>query len=76
MLTASATVDGKDVNMQAVEGSANALASLKVVNTRGYTPPMTGDNGNWMYGVIAALLLAVAASTLYLAFRKRKSEDK
>ena len=73
MLTASATVDGKDVNMQAVEGSANALASLKVVNTRGYTPPMTGDNGNWMYGVIAALLLAVAASTLYLAFRKRKT---
>ncbi|MBQ3702523.1 MAG: isopeptide-forming domain-containing fimbrial protein [Oscillospiraceae bacterium] len=75
MLTASATVDGKDVNMQAVEGSANALVPLKVINTRGYTPPKTGDNGNWMYGVIAAMLAAAAISALFLAFRKRKATD-
>ncbi len=45
LLTASATVDGNAVTMLTDNGSANAEAPLRVVNTRGFDLPRTGDNG-------------------------------
>ncbi len=75
LLTASATVDGKAVNMKADNGSVNAIVPLTVINTRGPDLPSTGDRGNWMYGVIGAAFLAAAFSLVFLAFRKRKPED-
>ncbi|MBR5021392.1 MAG: isopeptide-forming domain-containing fimbrial protein, partial [Oscillospiraceae bacterium] len=52
LLTASATVDGNKVNMLEDDGSINASVPLKVVNTRGFDLPQTGDHGTWMFSVI------------------------
>lgn len=76
MLTASATVDGKAVTMQAVNNSVNALVPLTIINTRGPEIPRTGDNGVWMYGVIGAAFILASAAVFYLALKKRKVEDK
>lgn len=48
--SASATVDGNQVNMLTDNGSANALTPLSVVNTSGFDLPATGDRGVWIYG--------------------------
>lgn len=71
LLTASATVDGNAVNMLEDNGSANAEAPLKVVNTRGFDLPATGDHGVWMYGVIGILLMAGSAACIVLSCRKK-----
>lgn len=73
LLTASATVDGKKVNMVEDNGSVNAEAPLTVVNTRGFDLPKTGDNGTMMFTVAGILLMAGAAAVLILANRKKKS---
>lgn len=73
LLTASATVDGKKVNMAEDNGSKNAEAPLTVVNTRGFDLPKTGDNGTVMFAVAGILLMAGAAAVLVLANRKKKS---
>jgi fimbrial isopeptide formation D2 family protein/LPXTG-motif cell wall-anchored protein len=75
LLTASATVDGKDVTMSALDGSVNAMVPLTIINTRGPELPRTGDNGVWMYGVVGALLIVAAGVIFYLAIRKRKNEQ-
>lgn len=61
LMTASATVGGKKVNMVEDNGSVNAEAPLTVVNTRGFDLPKTGDHGTWMYSIGGVLLMAVAA---------------
>ncbi len=73
LLTASATVDGKKVNMVEDNGSVNAEAPLTVVNTRGFDLPKTGDHGTWMYSIGGVLLMAVAASAMFFALRKKGS---
>ncbi len=73
LLTASATVDGKKVNMVEDNGSVNAEAPLTVVNTRGFDLPKTGDNGTMMFTVIGILLMAGAASVIILVSRKKRS---
>lgn len=73
LLTASATVDGKKVTMLEDNGSANAEAPLTVVNTRGFDLPKTGDHGTWMYSIGGVLLMAVAASAMFFALRKKGS---
>ena len=73
LLTASATVDGKKVNMVEDNGSINAEAPLTVVNTRGFDLPKTGDHGTWMYSIGGVLLMAVAASAMFFALRKKGS---
>ena len=70
LLTASATVDENDVNMEADGGSVNALAPLTVVNTRGFDLPRTGSNGNWMFPVIGLSVAAVAV-VVFLILRKK-----
>ena len=73
LLTASATVDGKKVTMLEDNSSANAEAPLTVVNTRGFDLPKTGDHGTWMYSIGGVLLMAVAASAMFFALRKKGS---
>lgn len=72
MLTASATVDGNDVEMLADRGSENAEAPLTIVNTRGFDLPQTGDYGTWMFGVAGVLIMA-GALTLIFIIRKKKT---
>ena len=53
--------------------SVNAEAPLTVVNTRGFDLPKTGDHGTWMYSIGGVLLMAVAASAMFFALRKKGS---
>lgn len=73
LLTASATVDGKKVNMVEDNGSKNAEAPLTVVNTRGFELPKTGDNGTMLFTVGGILLMAGAAFVLYTVTRKKSA---
>ena len=68
LLTASATVNGKDVTM--TEG--NAIVPLTVVNNPGFDLPKTGGRGVWMYTVGGVLLLG-AAAFIVVKSRKHKS---
>ena len=69
LLTASATVNGKDVTM--TEG--NAIVPLTVVNNPSFDLPKTGGYGVWMYTVGGVLLLG-AAAFIAVKSRKHKSE--
>ena len=74
LLTASATVDGNAVTMLTDNGSANAEAPLRVVNTRGFDLPKTGDNGTKMLTIAGTLLILCAGGCVVLliaAKRKR-----
>ena len=75
LLTASATVDGNKVNMLEDDGSVNASVPLKVVNTRGFDLPQTGDHGTWMFSVIGILLMAGAAVVIIMTTRKKRTAD-
>ena len=76
LLTASATVDGNKVNMLEDDGSVNASVPLKVVNTRGFDLPQTGDNGTWMFSVIGIVMMGGAACfILVLTTKKRTAEE-
>ena len=68
LLTASATVNGKDVTMS--EG--NAIVPLTVVNNPGFDLPKTGGYGMWMYTVGGVLLLGAAA---FIAVKSRKHKN-
>ena len=74
-LTAYAVVDYNDVNMVDDGDSANALAPLTIVNTKGFDLPQTGDNGVWMYGVIGVTMMAGAMVVILLASKKNKKES-
>ena len=71
LLTASATVDGKKVNMVEDNGSVNAEAPLTVVNTSGFDLPQTGDHGTWMFTVGGIVLMASAMVMVFIACRKK-----
>lgn len=73
LLTASATVSGKKVNMAEDNGSANAEAPMTVVNTRGFDLPKTGDNGTMMFTIVGILLMVGAAAVLYLVSNKKSA---
>ena len=68
LLTASATVNGKDVTMT----DGNAIVPLTVVNNPGFDLPKTGGRGVWMYTVGGVLLLG-AAAFIVVKSRKHKS---
>ena len=74
-LTAYAVVDYNDVNMVDDGDSANALAPLTIVNTKGFDLPQTGDNGVWMYGVIGVTMMVGALVVILLASKKNKKES-
>ena len=73
LLTASATVDGDDVAMQASGDSTNAIVPLTVINTRGPELPKTGDDGVWRYSVYGILMMVAAACMIVLVVRKKKT---
>ena len=68
LLTASATVNGKDVTMS--EG--NAIVPLTVVNNPGFDLPKTGGYGTWMFTIGGVALLGAAA---FIVIRSRKHKD-
>ena len=72
---ASATVNGKPVTMDADGSSVHAVVPLSVTNMKGFDLPKTGDRGIWMYGVLGAALIAASGLALFLALKKRKSEQ-
>lgn len=65
LLTASATVNGKDVAMT----DGNAIVPMTVINNPGFDLPKTGGRGVWMYTVGGVLLLGAAA---FIVIRSRK----
>ena len=70
LLTASATVNGKDVSMT----DGNAILPLTVVNNPGFDLPKTGGCGTWMFTIGGVALLG-AAAFIVVKSRKHKSEQ-
>lgn len=65
LLTASATVNGKDVTMS----DGNAIVPLTVVNNPGFNLPKTGSYGTWMFTIGGVALLGAAA---FIVVKSRK----
>ena len=70
LLTASATVNGKDASMT----DGNAIVPLTVVNNPGFDLPKTGGYGTWMFTIGGVALLGTAAF-IVVKSRKHKSEQ-
>ena len=70
LLTASATVNGKDVTMT----DGNAIVPLTVVNNPGFDLPKTGGYGTWMFTIGGVALLG-AAAFIVIRSRKHKNEQ-
>lgn len=71
MLTASATVNGKDVTMS----GGNAIVPLTVVNNPGFDLPKTGGYGTWMFTIGGVALLGAAAFIVIRSRKQHKSEQ-
>ena len=71
LLTASATVNGKDVTMT----DGNAIVPLTVVNNPGFDLPKTGGYGTWMFTIGGILLLGTAAFIVVKSRKQHKSEQ-
>ena len=70
LLTASATVNGKDASMT----DGNAIVPLTVVNNPGFDLPKTGGYGTWMFTIGGVALLS-AAAFIVIRSRKHKNEQ-
>ena len=70
LLTASATVNGKDASMT----DGNAIVPLTVVNNPGFDLPKTGGYGTWMFTIGGVVLLG-AAAFIVVKSRKHKGEQ-
>ena len=70
LLTASATVNGKDVTMT----DGNTIVPLTVVNNPGFDLPKTGGYGTWMFTIGGVALLG-AAAFIVIRSRKHKNEQ-
>ncbi len=70
LLTASATVNGKDAGMT----DGNAIVPLTVVNNPGFDLPKTGGYGTWMFTIGGVALLG-AAAFIVIRSRKHKNEQ-
>ena len=70
LLTASATVNGKDVTMT----DGNAIVPLTVINNPGFDLPKTGGYGTWMFTIGGVALLG-AVAFIVVKSRKHKSEQ-
>lgn len=71
LLTASATVNGKDVTM----ADGNAIVPLTVVNNPGFDLPKTGGYGTWMFTIGGMALLGAAAFIVVKSRKQHKSEQ-
>ena len=68
LLTASATVNGKDVTMT----DGNAIVPLTVLNNPGFDLPKTGGYGTWMFTIGGVALLGAAA---FIVVKSRKHKN-
>ena len=68
LLTASATVNGKDVTMT----DGNAIVPLTVINNPGFDLPKTGGYGTWMFTIGGVALLGAAA---FIVVKSRKRNE-
>lgn len=68
LLTASATVNGKDVTMS----DGNAIVPLTVINNPGFDLPKTGGYGTWMFTIGGVALLGAAA---FIVVKSRKRNE-
>ena len=73
-LTASATVDGDPVQMEASDGSANALVPLTILNSRGFDLPKTGGAGTAATTVCGVLIVSAVLALAVVTHRKRRRE--
>ena len=73
--TASATVDGKAVNMSAIGTSGHALAPFTIINTRGFDLPQTGGTGNWLFPVIGMVMLAACITGIVILAKKKPAQE-
>ena len=71
LLTASATVNGKDATMT----DGNAIVPLTVVNNPGFDLPKTGGYGTWMFTIGGVALLGAAAFIVVKSRKQHKGEQ-
>ena len=71
LLTASATVNGKDASMT----DGNAIVPLTVVNNPGFDLPKTGGYGTWMFTIGGVALLGAAAFIVIRSRKQHKNEQ-
>ncbi len=71
LLTASATVNGKDATMT----DGNAIVPLTVVNNPGFDLPKTGGYGTWMFTIGGVALLGAAAFIVIRSRKQHKNEQ-
>lgn len=72
LLTATAKVNGKDVEMDEDNSSVHALVPLTVTNTRGFDLPKTGGRGNLVFYGLGAFAVLTAGVVTALYLRKRR----
>ena len=71
LLTASATVNGKDASMT----DGNAIVPLTVINNPGFDLPKTGGYGTWMFTIGGVALLGAAAFIVIRSRKQNKNEQ-
>lgn len=71
LLTDSATVNGKAVEMKADNSSVHAAVPFTVVNTKGFELPKTGSYGTWMFTAGGVLAMGAAAFMIYKLSKKK-----
>lgn len=76
-LTAEAFENSNAKDMNDDNGSASAIVPIRVMNTRGYRLPKTGDAGTTLLaaGGITLAVLSAAAVALLLVFKKKDKFD-
>lgn len=73
LLTASAKVNGSDVQMNEDSSSVNAIVPLTVTNTRGYDLPKTGGTGTKLFYIFGVLGLMAGGAAIVMGLRKRRN---
>lgn len=78
LLTASATIDGELVTMLADGTSAQALAPLTVINTRGWEWPQFGETGAMVMPLVGGIAVTIGLCVMLCVFflpRRRNDQD-
>ena len=73
LLTASAKVNGSNVQMNEDNSSVNAIVPLTVTNTKGYDLPKTGGNGTKLFYIFGVLGLMAGGAAIVMGLRKRRN---
>lgn len=71
LLTATANVNGKDVEMNEDNSSVHAIVPLTVTNIRGFDLPKTGGAGTKLFYAFGALALMAGGAVLVMGLRRK-----